>query len=95
MIVPTQDELKALITQKSGLPLTTVEQVLTGQGISLVPVPPMVRSINVSRLQFSGNRTNTEWDGPFEKVFDFPFGVTAGSFSRAEGRAQERRRLMR
>lgn len=77
MSVPTQDQLKAKIAEKAGLPLTKVDEVLTGQGVSLVPVPPVNRSIDISRLRFSGNRTNTGWDGPFDETFDFPYGVTA------------------
>lgn len=77
MSVPTQDELKATIAEKAKLPLTTVEKVLTDRGVSLVPVPPVNRSIDITRLTFSGNRTNTEWDGPFDEAFDFPYGVTA------------------
>lgn len=77
MSVPTQDKLKAQIAEKSGLPLATVDEVLTGQGVSLVPVPPVARSIDIRRLTFNGTRTNTEWDGPFDQTFDFPYGVTA------------------
>lgn len=77
MSVPTQDELKAKIAEKSGLPLSKVDEVLTGQGISLVPVPPVNRSIDINRLTFSGTRTNTEWDGSFDETFDFAYGVTA------------------
>ena len=77
MSVPTQDELKAAIAEKAGRPLSKVEEVLTGHGVSLVPVPPVNRSIDITRLTFSGNRTNTEWDGPFDEAFDFPYGVTA------------------
>ena len=77
MSVPTQDELRALIAEKSDLPITKVDEVLTGQGVSLVPVPPVSRSIDISRLQFSGTRTNTQWDGPFDETFEFPYGVTA------------------
>lgn len=77
MSVPTQEELKDKIAQKSRLPRTTVDEVLTGQGVSLVPVPPANRSIDIRRLTFSGTRTNTDWDGPFEVAFDFPYGVTA------------------
>ena len=77
MSVPSQDELKDLIAEKSRLPIEKVDEVLTGQGVSLLPVPPVSRSINISRLQFSGTRTNTEWDGPFDETFDFSYGVTA------------------
>lgn len=77
MSIPTQNELKSQIAQKSGLPMSAVDEVLNGQGISLVPVPPVNRSIDVVRLTFNGTRTNTEWDGPFEQTFDFPYGVTA------------------
>lgn len=77
MSVPAQDELKSKIAEKAGLSLTKVEEVLTGQGVSLVPVPPANRSIDVSRLTFSGTRANTEWDGPFGETFDFADGVTA------------------
>ncbi|MFC5677087.1 ATP-binding protein [Aeromicrobium endophyticum] len=77
MSVPTQDELKSTIAEKAGLSLTKVEEVLTGQGVSLVPVPPVNRSIDITRLTFNGTRTNTEWDGPFDKTIDFSYGVTA------------------
>jgi hypothetical protein len=77
MSVPTQDHLKAQIAEKVGLPITKVDEVLTGQGVSLVAVPPANRSIDISRITFSGTRINTEWDGPFEETFDFPYGVTA------------------
>ena len=77
MSVPTQDELRVKIAEKAGLPLARVDEVLTGQGVSLVPVPPVNRSIDISRLSFSGTRTNTHWDGPFHETFDFPYGVTA------------------
>lgn len=72
MSIPTQDELKAMIVEESGLPLAKVDEVLNGQGVSLVPVPPVNRSIDISRLAFSGIRTNTAWDGPFDEIFDFP-----------------------
>lgn len=77
MSVPTPDQLKAQIAEKVGLPITQVDEVLTGQGVSLVAVPPANRSIDISRITFSGTRINTEWDGPFEETFDFPYGVTA------------------
>lgn len=77
MSVPTQGELKIRIAEKSGLPLSTVDEVLTGQGVSLVPVPPAHRSIDISRLTFSGTRANTEWDGAFDETFEFASGVTA------------------
>ena len=77
MSVPTQDELKAKIAEGAGLSLAEVGDVLTGQGISLVPVPPVKRSIDIRRLTFRGNRTNTDWDGPFSEIFDFSYGVTA------------------
>lgn len=77
MSIPTQDQLMSMVATKSNLPIAKVDEVLTGQGISLVPVSPVSRSIDVSRLTFSGTRTSTEWDGPFAQTFDFPYGVTA------------------
>lgn len=77
MSVPNQDELISRIAKKSGVSVDTVDEVLTGQAVMLVPVPPVSRSIDISRLTFSGRRTNTKWDGPFSQTFDFPFGVTA------------------
>lgn len=77
MSIPTQDELKARIAKKSGLSVSQIDEVLTGQGVTLVPVPPVNRSIDISRISFSGARNNTQWDGPFEKSFDFRYGVTA------------------
>ena len=77
MSVPTQDQLRAWIAEKSGLSTAKVDEVLTGQGLSLVPVAPVSRSLDISRLQISGTRTNTEWDGDFDETFDFPYGVTA------------------
>lgn len=77
MSIPTQDQLLSVIADKSDLPVTKVDEVLTGQGISLVPVSPVSRSIEISRLTFSGTRTNTEWDGSFDQTFDFQSGVTA------------------
>lgn len=77
MSVPNPDELKAKIAAKARVPVTKVDEILTGQAISLVPVPPVSRSLHLSRLSFRGNRTNTDWDGPFESTFDFQAGVTA------------------
>lgn len=77
MTVPSRDELLAQIASKSGLSLGAIDNVLTGQGISLVPVAPVNRAINVKRLRFCGTRTNTEWDGPFDRTFDFKSGITA------------------
>lgn len=77
MTVPSRDKLLAQIASKSGLSPDSVDNVLTGHGISLVPVAPVNRSISVQRLRFSGTRKNTEWDGPFDQTFDFKSGVTA------------------
>lgn len=77
MSVPSPDDLKAAIAEKAGLPVTKVDEVLTGHNISLVAVPPANRSIDITRLRFSGTRANTDWDGPFDETFDFPYGVTA------------------
>lgn len=77
MSVPNPDELRAKIATKAGVSVAKVNEVLTGQSISLVPVPPVSRSLDISRLSFSGDRVNTDWDGPFQKTFDFAAGVTA------------------
>lgn len=77
MSVPNQDDLKARIAKKSGVSVVTVDEVLTGQAVTLVPVPPVSRSIDIRRLSFSGSRTNTKWDGAFDQTFDFFNGVTA------------------
>jgi hypothetical protein len=77
MNVPNPVELKAKIATKAGVSVAKVDEVLTGHRISLVPVPPVSRSLDISRLSFSGDRANTQWNGPFQKTFDFPAGVTA------------------
>lgn len=77
MTIPPQDELKASIAKKSGISVDQVNEVLAGQGVSLIPVAPVKRSIDVRRISFDGRRENTDWDGPFSESFDFPYGVTA------------------
>lgn len=77
MTIPPQDELKASIAKKVGISVEQVNEVLAGQGVSLVPVAPVNRSIDVQRISFDGRRENTEWDGTFTQSFDFSYGVTA------------------
>lgn len=77
MRVPTQDELVGQIAARAGAAAARAEQILADQGVLLVPVPPVTRSIELIRLTFSGSRTGTRWDGSFEETFDFGRGVTA------------------
>lgn len=77
MTIPGPSVLTQAIAAKAGVDPTFVETVLRAQGLSLVPVPPAERALDIRRLTFSGTRTNTQWDGPFEKTFDFSSGVTA------------------
>lgn len=77
MSIPTPDELINAIARRSSLPAETVANVLAGHGVSLVPVPPAQRSLDILRLSIKGKRVNTLWDGPFEKTFEFSKGVTA------------------
>jgi hypothetical protein len=69
--------LTAAIAARAGVSAQEVGDVLVGQRVSLLPVPPARRSLDIHRLKFSGVRVNTEWDGPFEASFDFGNGVTA------------------
>ena len=50
MSVPTQDHLKAQIAEKVGLPITKVDEVLTGQGVSRGAVSPANRTVDISRI---------------------------------------------
>lgn len=77
MSVPSPAELTAAIADKAGVDPAFVGTVLKAQGLSLVPVPPAARALDIRRLSFSGTRVNTQWDGPFERTFDFSNGVTA------------------
>ncbi|MEW9871754.1 ATP-binding protein [Arthrobacter sp. HS15c] len=77
MSVPTPDELTNAIVRRSNLSAETVANVLVGHGVSLMPVPPAQRSLDILRLSIKGKRVNTLWDGPFEKTFEFSRGVTA------------------
>lgn len=77
MSVPSPEELTAAIAAKAKVEVATVSTVMKAQGLSLVPVPPAKRSLDVRRLSISGTRVNTAWDGPFEKTFEFANGVTA------------------
>lgn len=53
------------------------ETVLKANAVSLLPVPPAQRRLDVRRLSFSGVRSRTRWDGPFGATFEFSDGVTA------------------
>lgn len=77
MSVPTPGELTNAIARRSGLSEETVANVFVGHGVSLMPVPPAQRSLDILRLSIRGKRVNTLWDGPFEKTFEFSKGVTA------------------
>ncbi|MDQ1245769.1 MAG: hypothetical protein QG597_136 [Actinomycetota bacterium] len=77
MSVPSPEVLTATIAAKARVDPRIVGTVLKAQGVSLVPVPPTTRSLDIRRLCLSGTRVNTVWDGPFEKSFEFSAGVTA------------------
>lgn len=77
MSVPSPADLTAAIAAKAHVEDATVDTVLKAQGLSLVPVPPATRSLDIRRLSVAGTRVNTKWDGPFEKTFEFANGVTA------------------
>lgn len=77
MSVPGSSELTARIAARSGAELDVVETILKANAVSLLPVPPAQRRLNVRRLSFSGVRSRTRWDGPFEATFEFSDGVTA------------------
>ena len=77
MSIPGPHKLMEAIAAKAGLDIETVETVLRANGVSLLPVPPAQRRLDIRRLTFSGTRSRTEWDGPFRAVFDFSDGVTA------------------
>lgn len=77
MSVPSPEELTLAIAAKAEVEPAVVGTVLKAQGLSLVPVPPAARSLDIRRLSFTGTRVNTAWDGPFEKTFEFSNGVTA------------------
>jgi hypothetical protein len=77
MTVPSPEELTAAIAELAGVSPQRVSDVLAGQGVSLVPVPPAQRSLDLDRLSIRGAKVNTQWDGPFEKCFEFTDGVTA------------------
>jgi len=75
--VPSPGELTEKIATKAGVGVEVVETVLKANAVSLVPVPPAQRRLDVRRLSFSGARSRTQWDGPFNAVFEFSDGVTA------------------
>jgi hypothetical protein len=77
MSVPSPAELHAKIAKRAGVSTEVVGTVLKAQGLSLVPVAPPKRALDIRRLSFRGVRVNTAWDGPFEASFDFGNGVTA------------------
>jgi hypothetical protein len=75
--VPSAEDLTRQIAAKAAVAVDIVENVLKAQGVSLVPVPPARRRLDIRRLSFRGTRARTQWDGPFEATFDFSSGVTA------------------
>ncbi len=77
MSVPSPSELTEKIASKAGVHVDVVETVLKANAVSLLPVPPAQRGLDVRRLSFSGVRSRTQWDGPFEATFEFSDGVTA------------------
>ena len=77
MILPNSEVLTAAIAKRAGVSADVVRNVLHGHGVSLLPVPPAHRELDIRRLSFTGTRVNTRWDGPFEKTFEFGSGVTA------------------
>lgn len=77
MSVPSPSELTEKIASKAGVDVDVVETVLKANAVSLIPVPPAQRGLDVRRLSFSGVRSRTQWDGPFEATFEFSDGVTA------------------
>ncbi|BCW05661.1 hypothetical protein [Arthrobacter sp. NtRootA1] len=76
-MIPTASQIVEQISEKIRLPVDRVETILSAQGVSLFPTAPPRRSIDIRRLSFSGQRVNTKWDGPFEAIFTFQYGVTA------------------
>jgi predicted ATPase len=77
MRVPSPEQLTAAIARRAGVSAEAVGNVLVGHGVSLLPVPPAQRSLDIRRVSFKGTRVNTQWDGPFERTFEFGNGVTA------------------
>lgn len=77
MSVPNPETLIDRIATDASATAQEVTDLLVGFGISLTPVPPTRRSVSVRRLKFDGERTGTQWDGPFSAEFTFEAGVTA------------------
>lgn len=77
MSVPGPRELTEKIAAKAGVAVDVVETVLKTNAVSLLPVPPARRGLDVRRLSLSGVRSRTQWDGPFKASFGFSDGVTA------------------
>lgn len=77
MIIPNSEALTGAIAKRAGVSVELVRDVLVGHGVSLLPVQPAQRALDIRRLSFAGNKVNTQWDGPFKKTFEFGNGVTA------------------
>jgi len=77
MSLPSPGDLSRAIAAKANVDVSTVETVLKANGVTLLPVPPAQRRLDIRRLTFSGTRSRTQWDGPFAAQFDFSDGVTA------------------
>ncbi|MBO9553172.1 ATP-binding protein [Cellulomonas sp.] len=77
MSIPSPGDLSRTIAAKANVDVSTVETVLKANGVTLVPVPPARRRLDIRRLTFSGTRSRTQWDGPFAAQFEFSDGVTA------------------
>lgn len=75
--IPRPEELVRSIAEGAGIKAETVTDIFATNNISVLPLPPAQRALDIKRLRIKGTRVNTQWDGPFERTFDFGQGVTA------------------
>jgi hypothetical protein len=74
---PVTSTLLEQVAARSNSPRNEVLAVLDAHGIDLTVGPRQRRSITVLRLRLVGTKTSTSvFDGPFDKTFDFPTGMT-------------------
>ena len=74
---PVTSMLLEQVAARSNSTRNEVRAVLDTHGIDLTVGPRQKRSITVLRLRLVGAKTGTSvFDGPFDKTFDFPTGMT-------------------
>src|SRR5687768_11971052 len=63
------------VSQRSGIAVSHVEEVMATHGVAAVATPAARRSMHVQRLRITGTKDESAGGGTFDRSFTFPTGI--------------------